>query len=177
VPRRPLPTLVALACTLVLSACGATTYVDGTPGTKQPVATLGWRKIDPVTIELPTGDAVGTATAPDLTGPLVVNIWASYCTPCKKELPLLQRLSTQGRVTVVGFTRDTRKDAAQAALARAGVTYPNWMDTDAKVALAMDGQVPINQVPSSLLIRDGKVVAVHLGEFTSAQDVLAEVGS
>lgn len=173
-PRRPVRlALTALVLALATTGCGVTKYVDSSAGRQVVTPTLGWKSIDPVSISLPTGDAVTDASpAPDLTGPLLVNVWASTCVPCRTELPMLEKISTEGTLAVVGFTRDLSKDNAREALERAGVTYGNWMDTDARVALAMDGQIPINQIPSSLLIRDGKVVAVHIGEFKDRQDVL-----
>ncbi|MFL6061302.1 MAG: TlpA family protein disulfide reductase [Marmoricola sp.] len=165
--------LLVAAGTFLLTGCGTTQWIDSSNGTHDPVVTVGWTKVHPIVITLPTDHPVGTAgSAPDLAGPLVVNIWASYCAPCKAELPLLQRISTAGRIAVVGFTRDTDASKAEAELTGAGVTYPNWTDTDAKIALALDGRVPINAVPSSVLIRGGKVVAVHIGEFKNEDDVL-----
>ena len=172
-PLRPLRlALLALLGGLALGACGTTTYIDSSLGNKQPDTKLGWTKVDPFEVELPTREPIDGATAPDLTGPLLVNIWASFCDPCKKELPLLEELAAAGTVAVAGFTRDLSEEKARDALKKYGVTYANWMDTDAQLAVALDGRVPINQVPASALIRDGRVVAVHIGEFKSKQDVL-----
>lgn len=171
--RRSATALVAAACVLVVAGCGSTTFVDTSPGQAAPSTRAGWQRVDPVAVKLPTRDPVaGSAPEPSGATPILVNIWASYCTPCKKELPLLERLSRGGRITVVGFTRDSHRDRADEALRAAGVTYPNWMDPDATLALELDGRVPINAVPSSFLIRDGKVVAIHIGPFKSAADVL-----
>ncbi|RNL62123.1 TlpA family protein disulfide reductase [Nocardioides marmoriginsengisoli] len=172
-PQRPLRlALLALLGTLTLSACGGTTYFDSSVDGRQPALGSGWTKVKPFEITLPTDEPIDDATDPDLTGPLLVNLWASFCTPCKTELPLLAKLAKDGTLAVAGFTRDRSEDKAREALATAGVTYPNWMDNDARVAVALDGRVPINQIPSSALIRDGKVVAVHIGEFKSTKDVL-----
>jgi thiol-disulfide isomerase/thioredoxin len=172
VPRRPLLLLATLATALTLSGCGVTTYRNVTQGSGSEDVTLGWHKITPVAIDLPTGDPIGSPSSPDLTGPLIVNIWASWCEVCKDELPLLQKLDSEHTMTVVGFSRDIHQDKAENTLARYGVTYANWMDPEARIALAMDGKVPINAVPSSLLIVGGKVVAVHIGQFKKPQDVL-----
>lgn len=171
-PRRPLLLLAAIASALILSSCGVTTYRNANQANGAADTSVGWHKIDPVAIDLPTGDPIGSATSPDLAGPLLVNVWASFCEPCKKELPLLEKLDSEHSIAVVGFTRDTHQDKAEDALADHGVTYPNWMDPEAKVAVAMDGKIPVNGVPSSLLIINGKVVAVHIGPFKTAQDVL-----
>lgn len=174
--RGPVRLLLAAACALVLTSCGTTTYVDTNVGGKQPMSGAGWQGIEPVAIELPTGDPV-SADQPglptDADAPVLVNIWASFCEPCKEELPLLQEVDDSGQLRVVGFTRDNHRDRASEALSAAGVTFANWMDTDAKVALSLDGRVPLNGIPSSVLVRDGKAVAVHIGPFPDKTTILA----
>lgn len=165
--------LAALVC-VASSACGGTVYTDDTTGQSVAASTDGWRPVTPVAVTLPTRRPVGPdrTTVPSASGPVVVNVWASFCLPCKRELPLLQKVSRQRGVRVVGLSRDVREKDATGALAAAGVRYPNWMDSDASFAVALDGLIPLNQIPSSVLMRGGKVVAVHIGPFRSVRDVL-----
>ena len=63
--------------------------------------------------------------------PVVVNIWASWCAPCRTEMPLLERAARrfQDRVAFVGVaSRDDRDEAAR-FLEDIGVTYPNVFDS------------------------------------------------
>jgi thiol-disulfide isomerase/thioredoxin len=62
---------------------------------------------------------------------VVVNFWASWCVPCRTELPSFQRVSHQlaGRpVTFVGVDASDQRDAAAAMLRRSGVTYATVYD-------------------------------------------------
>jgi thiol-disulfide isomerase/thioredoxin len=69
--------------------------------------------------------------------PMVVNMWASWCGPCAKELPYYEAFSKKyaGQVDVLGIDwQETRPDSAQALIKRAGVTYPLVTDPKAKVS-------------------------------------------
>jgi thiol-disulfide isomerase/thioredoxin len=69
----------------------------------------------------------GFALPDDLAGhPLVLNVWASWCTPCRKEMPAFQSVYAQARGTVgfLGVDYLDELGAAQRLAADTGVTYP-----------------------------------------------------
>jgi cytochrome c biogenesis protein CcmG/thiol:disulfide interchange protein DsbE len=74
-------------------------------------------------------------------GPLIVNLWASWCGPCRRELPLMQKVATQtaGRVTVLGVDTGDSRDAGASFAADQGVSFPMLFDPDKKLANAIAG--------------------------------------
>lgn len=111
------------------------------------------------------GDSVALA---DLRGEVVlVNVWATWCVPCRKEAPELQELhETYGDrgLRVVGVTVDNR--GAEMEIRRYlddfGITYDIWWDPDG-MAIAAFGAVG---VPLNVLVdRQGRVAWRHLGAF------------
>ncbi|WP_375001028.1 TlpA family protein disulfide reductase [Aeromicrobium sp. CTD01-1L150] len=68
-----------------------------------------------------------------IEGPAVVNLWASWCKPCREELPLLARLDEEAgeEVSVIGIdVADRAPEAALELAERSGVTYPQLFDPD-----------------------------------------------
>ena len=109
------------------------------------------------------GDSVSLAR---LRGrPVLLNIWATWCAPCRDEIPYLERLHTEhggAGLEVIGVSTDARGEEERiAAFAKEmGMTYPIWLDPAQRVNtvfLALG-------VPSSYLIgRDGILLWRHLG--------------
>jgi peroxiredoxin len=118
------------------------------------------------------GDSVRLS---DLRGNAVLlNVWATWCIPCRKELPELQALHTKfvdKGLRVVGVSVDEGSDdaAVREFAQQFGITYTIVRDphTDVYNAFAIPG------VPASFLIdRSGKVAWRHLGPFTSTDPTL-----
>lgn len=96
-----------------------------------------------------------------------VDFWASWCTPCRKSLPLFeslqQELEGQG-FSMIGINMDTDEKAAQRAMQSAGIHYPVLRDPEGKIALDYE----VDDMPSAYLIdRHGRMHSVHRGFRTS----------
>lgn len=101
---------------------------------------------------------------------VVLNVWGSWCAPCRAEAPALQAVSTQALERGVSFvgvnTRDTHAGAA-AFLAEFGITYPTVVDTDGRALLAFRATLPPAAIPSTLVVdREGRMAARVVGEIT-----------
>lgn len=116
---------------------------------------------------------------------LVVNVWGSWCPPCREEAPGLRRVSEETGARGVQFVGiDVRdNDAAARAFERKyGITYPSIRTADSAAAmLAFNSILPRNAIPSTVVVdRQGRVAARVIGKTTYAtlrnlvDDVLAE---
>ena len=94
---------------------------------------------------------------------VMVNFWATWCTPCLQEMPHLNRLHDRYRASgfvLLGVNIDDDPRAAAALAAKLGLRFPVLLDTDKKVSRVYD----MSAMPATLLIdRDGRVRHIHRG--------------
>lgn len=105
----------------------------------------------------------------DFTGQvLVLNVWGSWCGPCRAEAPLLARVSRKTRqdgVRFVGIDTRDNPSAARSFERRYGITYPSFDDQDGQVLGRLSGIVPLSVVPSTVFVdRDGSVASRVIGQ-------------
>ncbi|WP_217548820.1 TlpA disulfide reductase family protein [Streptomyces sp. GbtcB6] len=168
--HRRLP-LLALLLALPLAACAPPREAGGSPGS-------------PLT-RVPAADR---RTAPDLTGSsldgravslaqyrgkvVVLNVWASWCGPCRAEAPELSKaqreLAAKG-VQVLGVDTDARRDSGRAFQDEHDLVYPSLHDPGShKLVRLPKGYLP-QALPYTLFIdRDGKIAAKYPSPLTEA---------
>lgn len=115
---------------------------------------------------------------------VVVNVWGSWCAPCRAEAPSLQQVYADTKDQGVRFLGLNTRDQTAAALAfedRFGITYPSLVDENGELQLAFRDSLPPNAIPSTLVIdRGGDIAARIVGPTTYSQlselvdDVVAE---
>ena len=128
------------AVLLLLTGCSASSKT-GDQEDRLPDATLQ---------PLGSGEPVHLAS---LRGPMVINLWASWCAPCREELPEYEAFSRKyaGKVDVLGVDwQETQGDAARQLARDSGVTYPLVTDPE--------GRLRTQALPKLILLdADGKV--------------------
>ena len=120
---------------------------------------LSFQELDGTTV--PLSDLEG--------GPLVINFFASWCTPCRSEMPALQAVADDlgDDVTFLGLAEQDRPEDTRDFVDDLGVTYRVGRDVDSAIGLETGA---ITHLPGTLLVdADGTVVARHIGELDEAE--------
>lgn len=95
--------------------------------------------------------------------PLVINVWASWCGPCREEMGSLQRLSRRyggKQFDVIGISTDDYPDRAAAFLKQSGTTFSNFIDS----RLLLENMLGADRLPLTLLVdAQGRVIEKFYG--------------
>jgi peroxiredoxin len=107
------------------------------------------------------------ALADQLGEVVVLNVWASWCAPCRAEAPDLEtvwRETQNDGVQFIGLNTRDSDNAARAFVENFSITYPNVIDRDGRQQLQFGSSLPPQAIPSTVVIdRQGRVAARVLG--------------
>ncbi len=94
---------------------------------------------------------------------VLINFWASWCGPCRQEMPILDRIHKRyepAGFTVLGVNVESEQDKARKIADRLGVSFPLLFDTGQQVSEDYD----LKSMPYTVLVdRDGKIRYIHHG--------------
>lgn len=101
----------------------------------------------------------GSSSLAEFRGkPLVINVWASWCGPCRSEMGSLERLSKQfdrNRINLIGVSTDDDRNQAIAYLKREKISFRNYIDRN----LVLEKILKADRLPLTILIdADGRVI-------------------
>jgi thiol-disulfide isomerase/thioredoxin len=190
VRARLAPWLAVAAVLLAVAGCSSAVGDTGAPdkgyisGDGSVTVTPADKRGAPATFAGKTLDGAPFDVADHRGAVVVVNFWASWCPPCIREAPALQRVWADYKsrgVAFVGVDVGDNRAAAKAHERRFGVTYPSIDDGSGRVLLAFRGTLTPSSRPSTLVLdREGRVAARVLGRVDATilrdlvKDALAE---
>ena len=168
----------ATALVLLLAGCGSSTD-SASSADSGFVAGDGSIVVLPESQRMPAPALVGetldggTFRLADHLGEVVVmNVWASWCAPCRAEAPGLAALSAEYADQGVQFVGlDTRDSdvSARSFVEKFGITFPNVIDSDGQLQLLFGDSLPPQAIPSTLVIdKQGRVAARALGKVSES---------
>jgi cytochrome c biogenesis protein CcmG/thiol:disulfide interchange protein DsbE len=180
---RPVLALSAVVLLVLLySGCGSSddggaggsppNYAKALAGAPPPLAAL-YKQANEL---LPGGTDAYEKRIGDLRGyPIVVNVWASWCGPCRFEFPVLQKLSARygKKVAFLGIDSQDSEDAAATFLREEPVPYPSYSDPDEEITESLGASLGLPD--TAFYDKAGELVYLKQGPYSDNSELEADV--
>ena len=159
-----------IVITLLLSSCST--------GEKTPTAALGdipscdqidTIKVSEKSLQMPCLDGSSTVNFHSIKGPIIINVWASWCEGCREEMPYFIDLYANpvfksGEIKLLGINVDEKNaDSGPNFIKSYGMSWPHLEDTDSRSKLVFGPGVPVTY----FLDKRGEIIHKHIGAFLS----------
>jgi len=155
---------VMFVCGVLLAGC----YNGPDPGARSGGGPAALSGAPAVSFELPRTDGRSDSLAAHRGHVVLMNLWATWCPPCRDEMPALERFAREeaGRVVVLGVDQGESASAAAGFARERGVTFPILVDEKQQYGRAYQGI----GLPTTVIVgRDGHVLRGIDGALTLAQ--------
>ena len=106
-----------------------------------------------------------------LRGPMIVNVWGSWCGPCREEIPILRSFyeRAKDKVSLIGVdVEEANFDDGRTFVERNGITWPNLYDPDGRSREYFGLGVPVTW----FIAADGSVAYKHIGIINDLDEIL-----
>ena len=168
--------ILLITSTLLLSSCSSTTQVS-TPGF---VPTCDQIKLLPTSDKsssMPCLDGGGEINFYQLKGPIVVNVWGSWCEGCKEEMPYFVDLYQSpafktGQIQLLGVNvEESSRDDAVGFIQQSGMSWPHLEDITGISKSIFGPGVPVTWFIDS----QGRAIATKIGAYANKQQLFDQV--
>jgi thiol-disulfide isomerase/thioredoxin len=117
-------------------------------------------------------DGTDGASINGIKGPAIINVWGSWCGPCKEEMPILRSFyeKAQGKLALIGVdVEEASIEDGRKFVKNNGITWPNLYDADGKSRAYFGMGVPVTW----FIAADGSVAYKHIGVIKSEKELIS----
>ena len=117
-------------------------------------------------------DGTDGASINGIKGPAIINVWGSWCGPCKEEMPILRSFyeKAQGKLALIGVdVEEASIGDGRKFVENYGITWPNLYDADGKSRAYFGMGVPVTW----FIAADGSVAYKHIGVIKSEKELIS----
>ena len=149
-----------ISCTILLTSCSSGEKLSTVikPSDRKPAPQLTGATLE------------GSTFSTDLKRVTVVNVWASWCAPCRAEAPILSDFAEKNpQIQFVGIVTRDNLSAAKAFVNRFNLNYPTFIDDS--LINKFQGSIPANGIPTTLIIDKNGLVAARISGATTVANL------
>ena len=164
--------------TLLLSSCSTGEQsLTAAPGVIPSCDLIDISKVSKKSLQMPCLDGSSEINYHTIKGPIIINVWASWCTGCKEEMPYFVDLYAKaifksGEIKLFGIDVDEKNaDSGPNFIKSHGMSWPHLEDTDSRSKLVFGPGVPVTY----FLDKSGVVIHKHIGAYQSKKQLYEAV--
>lgn len=157
---------------LLLTSCGTSTpkSVGNGKVISCSAITTDSMKTSGTTLECLDGNS--KVLLESIKGPALINVWGSWCIPCRQEMPYLRALAATGKIKIIGIdVEEANMDSARRFVVEQGMSWPNLYDKDGSTKSSFGMGVPVTWYLNS----KSEVAYKHVGVLKSKDQLFGEV--
>ncbi len=162
----------ALISILALTSCGSSTPTKVAKGQVISCTTIATDTTKTSGTTLSCLDGKSKVLLESITGPAVINVWGSWCIPCRQEMPFLRALAATGKVKIIGIdVEEADMESARKFVIEQGMSWPNLYDADGSTKSSFGMGVPVTWYLNS----KSEVAYKHIGVLKSKNQLFSDV--
>ena len=168
--------LSLLITTLLISGCSSTSNVS-TPGVVVACDQISLLENANESLLMSCLDGSSEINFHQLKGPLLINVWGSWCEGCKREMPYFVELSKSplfksGQIQIVGINVEEKsKEDAIKYIQKIGMSWPNLEDSSGVSKSIFGPGVPVTW----FIDENGKTIDTKIGAYTNKKKLFSQV--
>ena len=157
---------------LLLTSCGSETPKNVSNGQVISCSAIATDTSKTTGTTLECLDGNSKILLESIKGPAVINVWGSWCIPCRQELPYLRELAATGKVKIIGVDVEEKSmESARKFVIDQGMTWPNLYDKDGSTKSSFGMGVPVTWYLNS----KSEVAYKHIGVLKSKEQLFSQV--
>ena len=167
-----------IVTTLLLSSCSTGEQsLNAAQGSITSCDQIDTSKVTEKSLQMPCLDGSSEINYHSIKGPIIINVWASWCTGCKEEMPYFVDLYANpvfkgGEIKLLGIDVDEKNaDSGPNFIKSHGMSWPHLEDTDSRSKLVFGPGVPVTY----FLDKSGVVIHKHIGAYRSKSQLYEAV--
>jgi thiol-disulfide isomerase/thioredoxin len=167
---------ILLITTLLISSCTSTSKVSA-PGVVTPCNQIRLLESADKSALMGCLDGSGEINFHQLKGPLVINVWGSWCEGCKEEMPYFvdlyqSQLFKSGQIQMLGINVEEKsRNNAIDYIQKSGMSWPNLEDTSGFSKSIFGPGVPV----TCFIDENGKIIDTKIGAYTNKKNYLIKL--
>ena len=169
---------VLIVTALLLSSCSTGEQLPtAAPGVIPNCDLIDTSKVSEKSLQMTCLDGSSEINYHSIKGPIIINVWASWCTGCKEEMPYFVDLYANpvfisGEIKLLGIDVDEKNaNSGPNFIKSHGMSWPHLEDTDSRSKLVFGPGVPVTY----FLDKSGEVIHKQIGSYRSKSQLYQAV--